>query len=85
MCVCVCVCDVCIYVCTCCHHLTYTFPPVPLEFLTLYVDCPWMIVYNDVRTGIVILAMAVYWIVFIGEHTEVRSQGLDHFALRMST
>ena len=27
--------------------------------------------YNDIRSGVVILAMAVYWIVFIGEHTEV--------------
>jgi hypothetical protein len=47
----------------------------PIEYLSLYVNCPWMIVYNDIRSGVVILAMAVYWIVFIGEHTEVSPNG----------
>ena len=48
---------------------------VPVEIVSLYLDCPWLIVFNDVRAGLVFLSMAMYWIVFIGEHSEV---SLEH-------
>ena len=40
----------------------------PLEYLSLYFDCPWLLVVNDFRQGLFIAAMFTFWIIFVSEH-----------------
>ena len=46
-----------------CMHQT-----APLEYLSLYFDCPWLLVVNDFRQGLFIAAMFTFWITFVNEH-----------------
>uniref|UniRef100_A0A6A7G0D7 Protein wntless n=1 Tax=Hirondellea gigas TaxID=1518452 RepID=A0A6A7G0D7_9CRUS len=41
---------------------------LPLEYLTLFVDCPWMTVVGDIRQGVFYAALLSFWLVFAGEH-----------------
>ena len=41
---------------------------LPLEYLTLYFDMPWINLFNDVKQGIFYAALMTFWLVFAGEH-----------------
>ncbi|XP_065905012.1 protein wntless-like [Dysidea avara] len=48
--------------------ITLIFMNLPLEYLKLWYDLPWMVVLNDFRQGLFLCALAFFWAVFIGEH-----------------
>ncbi|XP_018007690.1 protein wntless isoform X2 [Hyalella azteca] len=41
---------------------------LPLEYLTLLVDCPWMTVLGDIRQGVFYASLLSFWLIFAGEH-----------------
>ncbi|UYV60403.1 hypothetical protein LAZ67_1001043 [Cordylochernes scorpioides] len=41
---------------------------LPLEYLTLFVEIPSMLLLQDLRQGLFNAAIAVFWVVFCGEH-----------------
>eukprot|EP00116_Pleurobrachia_bachei_P019331 sb/3479593/ len=41
---------------------------VPLEYLSLLMDTPWLRLWYDCANGAFLAAMAVLWLLFIGEH-----------------
>ncbi|KAF2360316.1 hypothetical protein FHG87_008927 [Trinorchestia longiramus] len=41
---------------------------LPLEYLTLVLDCPWMTVLGDIRQGIFYASLLSFWLIFAGEH-----------------
>ena len=51
------------------YSIIYTYTKTaPLEYLSLYFDCPWLLVVNDFRQGLFIAAMFMFWIIFVSEH-----------------
>jgi hypothetical protein len=47
---------------------TLTLLDLPMEFLTLYFDMPWINLFNDVKQGLFYAALMAFWLVFAGEH-----------------
>ncbi|XP_065359860.1 protein wntless [Calliphora vicina] len=45
-----------------------TFLNLPLEFLTLSMEMPYMLLLSDVRQGIFYAMLLSFWLVFAGEH-----------------
>ena len=45
-----------------------TFLNLPLEFLTLFFDMPYMLLISDIRQGIFYAMLLSFWLVFAGEH-----------------
>lgn len=45
---------------------------MPLEFLTLFVDMPFMVLLSDIRQGIFYAALLSFWLVFAGEHLMIQ-------------
>ena len=41
---------------------------LPLEYLTLSFDMPWVSLFNDIKQGIFYAALMAFWLVFAGEH-----------------
>lgn len=43
---------------------------VPIEYLTLFFDLPFMTFLNDLRQGLFYCALFSFWIIFFGEHLQ---------------
>ena len=41
---------------------------LPLEYLTLSYEMPWINLFNDVKQGIFYANLAIFWLIFAGEH-----------------
>jgi len=41
---------------------------LPMEYLTLYFDMPWINLFNDIKQGLFYAALMAFWLVFAGEH-----------------
>jgi len=47
-----------------------------VEWLTLYYDLKWMVLFGDLRQGIFYSTLFTFWIVFAGEHFVVSNDFL---------
>ena len=47
---------------------TLTLLNMPMEYLTLSFDMPWINLFNDIKQGIFYAALMAFWLVFAGEH-----------------
>ncbi|XP_064385810.1 protein wntless-like [Halichondria panicea] len=47
---------------------TLVFYNVPFDLLSLYFDCPWLLVFNDFRQGLYVAALFSFWIISVQEH-----------------
>lgn len=45
---------------------------MPLEYLTLAYDMPFMLLLGDIRQGVFYATLLSFWLVFAGEHLMVR-------------
>lgn len=45
---------------------------LPVEFLTLYYDMPFMLLLQDIRQGIFYAALLSFWLIFAGEHLMIQ-------------
>ncbi|KAK3577609.1 hypothetical protein CHS0354_039193, partial [Potamilus streckersoni] len=54
---------------------------LPLEWLTLAVDMPFMLMINDIRQGTFYATLLCFWIIFAGEHImdQVERNRLKHY------
>ncbi|XP_015907163.1 protein wntless [Parasteatoda tepidariorum] len=41
---------------------------LPLEYLSLWIDMPFMLLFSDIRQGIFYASLLSFWLVFCGEH-----------------
>ena len=41
---------------------------LPMEYLTLSFDMPWINLFNDIKQGVFYVMLMVFWLVFAGEH-----------------
>jgi len=44
---------------------------VPLEWLTLWINMPFMLLVTDIRQGLFYGMLMSFWIIFTGEHLVV--------------
>lgn len=54
---------------------------MPLEYLTLAFDMPFMLLLGDIRQGIFYASLLSFWLVFAGEHLMIQD-GVDSNSLR---
>lgn len=52
--------------------VTLAFLNVPLEFLTLHFNMPYMLLLGDIRQGVFYAALLSFWIIFAGEHMLIK-------------
>lgn len=52
------------------HIFSFT---VPLEYLSLWVEMPFMLLLGDMKQGIFYAMLLSFWLVFAGEHLMVFS------------
>lgn len=45
-----------------------TFLNLPLEYLTLYLEMPYMLLVSDIRQGVFYAMLLSFWLIFAGEH-----------------
>nr|NVI79856.1 wntless [Cucujiformia] len=48
---------------------------LPLEYLTLYFEMPYMLLLSDIRQGIFYAMLLSFWLVFAGEHMLIQDNG----------
>jgi len=48
--------------------LSLTLLNLPLEYLTLSYEMPWLNLFNDIKQGIFYANLAIFWLIFAGEH-----------------
>ena len=58
-----------------------TFLNMPLEYLTLAFDMPFMLLLGDIRQGIFYASLLSFWLVFAGEHLMIQD-GVNSNSLR---
>nr|MBE5727743.1 wntless [Cucujiformia] len=51
------------------------FLDLPLEYLTLHFDMPYMLLLSDVRQGVFYGMLLSFWLVFAGEHMLIQDNG----------
>lgn len=54
---------------------TLAFLDLPLEYLTLIFDMPYMLLLSDIRQGVFYAMLLSFWLVFAGEHMLVQDNG----------
>ncbi|XP_046426911.1 protein wntless isoform X2 [Neodiprion fabricii] len=52
-----------------------TFLNMPLEYLTLAYDMPFMLLLGDIRQGVFYANLLSFWLIFAGEHLMVQDSG----------
>lgn len=52
-----------------------TFLNLPLEYLTLIFDMPFMLLLSDIRQGVFYACLLSFWLVFAGEHMLIQETG----------
>ncbi|XP_046405904.1 protein wntless [Ischnura elegans] len=58
-----------------------TFLNMPLEYLTLTFDMPYMLLLGDIRQGIFYASLLSFWLVFAGEHLMIQDDA-EHSTLK---
>ena len=48
--------------------MSLTLLNLPLEYLTLFYEMPWLNLFNDIKQGIFYANLAIFWLIFAGEH-----------------
>jgi Wnt-binding factor required for Wnt secretion len=56
-----------------CHSNENLYIAVPLEYLTLWVEMPFMLLLGDLKQGIFYAMLLSFWLVFAGEHLMVHT------------
>nr|MBE5727708.1 wntless [Cucujiformia] len=51
------------------------FLDLPIEYLTLYFEMPYMLLLSDIRQGIFYGLLLSFWLVFAGEHMLIQDNG----------
>jgi len=51
-----------------CVGISLTLLNLPLEYLTLSIEMPWLNLFNDIKQGIFYATLAIFWLIFAGEH-----------------
>nr|NVI79943.1 wntless [Cucujiformia] len=54
---------------------TLVFLDLPIEYLTLYFEMPYMLLLSDIRQGIFYAMLLSFWLVFAGEHMLIQDNG----------
>ncbi|EFA07787.1 Protein wntless-like Protein [Tribolium castaneum] len=54
---------------------TLAFLDLPLEYLTLWFEMPYMLLLSDIRQGIFYAMLLSFWLVFAGEHMLIQDNG----------
>ncbi|KAJ8948043.1 hypothetical protein NQ318_003377 [Aromia moschata] len=54
---------------------TLAFLNLPVEYLTLIFDMPYMLLVSDIRQGIFYAMLLSFWLVFAGEHMLIQDNG----------
>lgn len=54
---------------------------VPLEYLSLFFNMPYMLLLSDVRQGIFYAMLLSFWLVFAGEHMVIQDAGKRKFLM----
>lgn len=53
--------------------ISSAFDTVPLEYLTLFFDMPYMPLLADIRQGVFYAQLLSFWLVFAGEHMLIQN------------
>lgn len=48
--------------------VTLAFLNLPIEYLTLYFNMPFMLLFSDIRQGVFYAMLLSFWLIFAGEH-----------------
>lgn len=51
---------------------------VPVEWLTLWMHMPFMLLFSDIRQGLFYSVLFSFWIIFTGEHLMVTPSLSNH-------
>ena len=59
------------YVCVCLSICLYVCLLVPVDWFSLVLHMPFMVLYSDIRQGLFYSVLLCFWIIFAGEHMMV--------------